>query len=73
MANCCWISPRNNFIVIILCYHVVMILEAVPRFLIRSCCMDLQHCANIRGTDPASVDACKKIMEDLATLNSRVG
>jgi hypothetical protein len=23
--------------------HPVMILEAVPRFLIRSCCMDMQH------------------------------
>jgi hypothetical protein len=33
----------------------------------------MQHCANIRGADPASVDACKKIMEDLSTLNSRVG
>ncbi len=50
-----------------------MILEAVPRFLIRSCCIDMQHCANIREADPASVDACKKIMEDLSTLNSRVG
>jgi hypothetical protein len=53
--------------------HPVMILEAVPRFLIRSCCMDLQQCANIRGADPASVDACKKIMEDLSILNDRVG
>jgi hypothetical protein len=53
--------------------HPVMILEAVPRFLIRSCCIDMQHCANIGGEDPASVDACKKIMEDLSTLNSRVG
>jgi hypothetical protein len=53
--------------------HPVMILEAVPRFLIRSCCMDLQHCADIRGADPASVDACKKIMEDLASLNERIG
>jgi hypothetical protein len=53
--------------------HPVMILEAVPRFLIRSCCIDMQHCANIRGAHPASVDACKKIMEDLSTLNSRVG
>jgi hypothetical protein len=53
--------------------HPVMILEAVPRFLIRSCCMDLQHCTDIRGADPASVDACKKIMEDLASLNGRVG
>jgi hypothetical protein len=50
-----------------------MILEAVPRFLIRSCCMDLQHCADIRGADPASVDACKKVMEDLASLNERIG
>ncbi len=33
----------------------------------------MQHCANIRGADPTSVDACKKIMEDLSTLNSRVG
>jgi hypothetical protein len=33
----------------------------------------MQHCANIRGADPAYVDACKKIMEDLSTLNSRVG
>jgi hypothetical protein len=23
--------------------HPVMILEAVPRFLIRSCCIDMQH------------------------------
>ncbi len=27
--------------------HPVMILEAVPRFLICSCCIDMQHCANI--------------------------
>jgi hypothetical protein len=53
--------------------HPVMILEAVPRFLIRSCCMDLQHCADIRGADPASVEACKKVMEDLASLNERIG
>jgi hypothetical protein len=53
--------------------HPVMILEAVPRFLIRSCCMDLQHCADIRGADPASVEACKKVMEDLASLNDRIG
>jgi hypothetical protein len=53
--------------------HPVMILEAVPRFLICSCCMDMQHCADIRGAYPASVDACKKIMEDLASLNGRVG
>jgi hypothetical protein len=33
----------------------------------------MQHCANIRGADSASVDACKRVMEDLATLNSRVG
>jgi hypothetical protein len=53
--------------------HPVMILEAVPRFLIRSCCMDQQHCTDIRGADPVSVDACKKIMEDLASLNERIG
>jgi hypothetical protein len=53
--------------------HPVMILEAVPRFLIRSCCIDMQHCANIRGADPASVDACKKIMEDLSTLKQQGG
>ncbi len=53
--------------------HPILILETVPRFLIRSCCMDMQHCANIRGADPASVDACKKVMEDLSTLNNRVG
>jgi hypothetical protein len=53
--------------------HPVLILEAVPCFLIRSCCMDMQHCANIRGADPASVDRCKKIMEDLSILNNRVG
>jgi hypothetical protein len=32
----------------------VMILEAVPRFLIRSCCINMEHCSNIRGADPAS-------------------
>ncbi len=53
--------------------HPVLILEAVPRFLIRSCCMDMQHCANIRGADSASVAACKKVMEDLSSLNGRVG
>jgi hypothetical protein len=53
--------------------HPVMILEAVPRFLIRSCCMDMLHCANIRGADSASIAACKKVMEDLSSLNTRVG
>jgi hypothetical protein len=50
-----------------------MILEAVPRFLIRSCCISMEHCSNIRGADPPSLDTCKKVMEDLANLNSRVG
>jgi hypothetical protein len=35
--------------------------------------MNLQHCANIRGADPASVAACKKVMDDLSSLNNRVG
>jgi hypothetical protein len=35
--------------------------------------MDLQHCADIRGADPASVEACKKVMEDLASLNEKIG
>jgi hypothetical protein len=50
--------------------HLVMILEAVPRFLFRSCCIDMQHCPNTRGADPASVDACKKIMETAGWGNS---
>ncbi len=53
--------------------HPVLILEVVPRFLIRACCGDNSHCSNVRGADSASIDASKKVLEDLASLNNRIG
>jgi hypothetical protein len=50
----------------------VMIPETVPLDF-ASLMLHRQHCSNVRGADPASVDSCKKIMEDLATLNTRGG
>jgi hypothetical protein len=53
--------------------HPVLILEVVPRFLIRACCGDNSHCSNVRGAESASIDASKKVLEDLANLNNRMG
>jgi hypothetical protein len=34
-----------------------------------ACCETATHCANVRGKDDASVNACMKILSDLADLN----
>ncbi len=35
--------------------------------------MDTSHCANVVGADASSVEASKKVLKDLSSLNSRIG
>jgi hypothetical protein len=52
--------------------RLVLIMEVVPRFLLRPCCEDLTHCINTRQLDSAGVAAGKRILHDLADLNVRM-
>ncbi len=51
----------------------VYILDIIPRFLLVACCDLADHCSNVRGNNDAAVDAPKKILDDLAGLNVRIG
>ena len=51
----------------------VFILDIVPRFLLTYCCELESHCSNVRGNSDAALDATRKVMDDLASLNARIG
>jgi hypothetical protein len=51
----------------------VFILNIVPRFLLTYCCDLASHCSNVRGNSDAALDATRKVMDDLASLNARIG
>jgi hypothetical protein len=48
----------------------VWILDVLPRYLIVHCCDDQTHCVNVRRDGKTGMDACKKILTDLAELNA---
>jgi hypothetical protein len=48
----------------------VWILDVLPRYLIDHCCDDQTHCVNVRRYGKTGMDACKKILTDLAELNA---
>jgi hypothetical protein len=48
-------------------------MEVGPRFLLRPCCEDLNHCNNTRQLDSAGVTAGKRILHNLADLNLKMG
>jgi hypothetical protein len=51
----------------------VFILDIVPRFLLTYCCDLVSHCSNVRGNSDSALDATRKVMDDLASLNVRIG
>jgi hypothetical protein len=50
----------------------ILILGALPRFFLKTCCDNLSHCANISRHDETQVEAGKKFMQDLEDLNSQL-
>jgi hypothetical protein len=50
----------------------ILILGALPRFFLKTCCDNLSHCANISKHDETQVEAGKKFMQDLEDLNSQL-
>ncbi len=50
----------------------ILILGALSRFFLKTCCDNLSHCANISRHDGTQVEAGKKFMQDLEDLNSQL-
>jgi hypothetical protein len=50
----------------------ILILGALPRFFLKTCCDNLSHCANISRHDETQVEAGKKFMQDLEELNKQL-
>jgi hypothetical protein len=50
----------------------ILILGALPRFFLKTCCDNLSHCANISRHVETQVEAGKKFMQDLEDLNSQL-
>jgi hypothetical protein len=52
--------------------RLVLVMEVLPRFLLRPCCEDTGHCINTRLLDAAGNAAGKRILHDLADLNLKI-
>ncbi len=52
--------------------RLVLVMEVLPRFLLRPCCDDTGHCSNTRLLDAAGIAAGKRILHDLADLNMKI-
>jgi hypothetical protein len=50
----------------------ILILGALPRLFLKTCCDNLAHCANISKHDESRVEAGKKFMQDLEDLNGQM-
>jgi hypothetical protein len=50
----------------------ILILGALPRFFLKTCCDNLPHCANISKHDESQVEYGKKFMQDLEDLNGQM-
>ncbi len=46
--------------------RLVLVMEVLPRFLLRPCCEYTGHCCNTRLLDTAGIAAGKRILHDLA-------
>jgi hypothetical protein len=49
----------------------VFVLSPVPRYILKTCCDDTSHCANVCAGDTAAAVATKKLLRDLAELNAQ--
>ncbi len=50
----------------------IYILAVLPRYFLKPCCDDTNHCANVCRHDETTVDAGKKLLQDLKTLNQQL-
>jgi hypothetical protein len=50
----------------------IFILSVLPRYFLKSCCEDVSHCANVCRHDETAVEAGKKLLTDLETLNQQL-
>jgi hypothetical protein len=48
-------------------------MDIEPRFLLVACCDLAGHCSNVCGNNDAAVEATRKVLDDLAVLNVRIG
>jgi hypothetical protein len=53
--------------------HEVWLMEIVLHFLLKACCDEVTHCLNVRGNGSEAIDAARKILDDLSSLNDRIG
>jgi hypothetical protein len=52
--------------------RLVLVMEVLPRFLLRPCCEDTGHCSNMRLLDAAGIAAGKRILHEPADLNLKI-
>ncbi len=50
----------------------IFILAVLPRYFLKPCCDDISHCANVCRHDETAVEAGKKLLRDLETLNEQL-
>jgi hypothetical protein len=50
----------------------IFILSVLPRYFLKPCCEDVSHCANVCRHDETAVEAGKKLLTDLETLNQQL-
>jgi hypothetical protein len=50
----------------------IFILAVLPRYFLKPCCEDTYHCANVCRHDGTAVEAGKKLLSDLETLNQQL-
>jgi hypothetical protein len=50
----------------------IFILAVLPRYFLKPCCDDASHCANVCRHDETAVEAGKKLLRDLESLNEHL-
>jgi hypothetical protein len=50
----------------------IFILSVLPCYFLKPCCEDVNHCANVCRHDETAVEAGKKLLTDLETLNQQL-
>ncbi len=52
--------------------HRIFILAVLPRYFLKPCCDDITHCANVCRHYETAVEAGKKLLRDLESLNEQL-
>ncbi len=50
----------------------IFILSVLPRYFLKPCCEDVNHCANVCRHDETAVEAGRKLLTDLESLNQQL-